>query len=120
MNDTDDFLTIRDEYGSFRCDYCNQFISLMPFTTSHCKFCDVICAKLYCNEHGIKHIQFNKQQYDEFFRNGLLTPLAMTTYTYLQKLSFELLPRTRWPESNKETYKQKYLTALSNYINQVL
>lgn len=120
MNDTDDFLAIHNEYGSYKCDYCNQFISLMPLKASDHKFCDVVCARLYCNDNGIRSIRFNKQEYDEFYRNGLLTPLAMTTYTYLQKLSFELLPKSRWAEGNREVYKQKYLNALANYINQVL
>lgn len=120
MNDTDDFITIQDDYSSYKCDYCNQFISLMPLTTNDHKFCDIICAKLFCNENGLKSIRFNKLKYDEYYRNGLLSPLAMTTYVYLQKMSFELLPKSRWPEKDKELFKQKYITALSNYINQVL
>ena len=120
MNDTDDFLVIRDEYGSFKCSYCDKFISLMPLTIGDNKFCDMICAKLYCNDHGIKSIYYNKKQYDEFYRNGLLTPLAMTTYTYLQKVPFELFPRTLNPENNHAEYKQKYLLALSNYISQMM
>ena len=120
MNDTEDFLQINDEYGNFRCDYCHQFISLMPLTSGDHRFCDVVCAKLYCNEHGHRSLSFNKQKYDEFYRNGLLAPTAMQTYLFLQKLSFELFPRSRWPENDRERFKQKYLTALSTYINQVL
>ena len=61
---------------SFKCKFCKNDISLMPFVCdlrnenkkfSNLYFCDVICAKLYSLDNNLNIESFDKQKYDDNF-----------------------------------------------------
>ena len=116
---------------SFKCKFCENDISLMPFVCdlrnenkkfSNLYFCDVICAKLYSLDNNLNIESFDKQKYDEYYKNNLLTKQAMEFYNFLRKLNLNLFPRIQTDSSklNPVSKKSYYIYYLKNYILQAL
>ena len=120
-NAYDDFFGLNDIRNEIsKCNYCGKNIALMPFTCNELCFCDVICCKLYGDDNGWKHYNYDKHTYDLYYKNQLLSSSAMVSYKILRKVDLPLLPRYNdaYVES-KEIMKNKYLDSLISYITYV-
>lgn len=102
-----------------RCPFCGLNISLMPIDVNGLKFCDVICAKLFGDEHGWKTYNFDKVNYDKYYKNKLLSSSAVQAYQLLRKIDFVAMPKHESTD-DKETCKHEYARLLYSYANQVL
>lgn len=101
-----------------RCLYCHQAISMMPFTINERTFCDVICAHLFNLKNHIVRMNYDKRQYDTYYKNGLLSNSALNAYRLLRNIDLPLLPITVDTEEEPEISKNKYSTAIIAYVNQ--
>lgn len=126
MSEYEDFLVTEHKSiatncnSSCKCNYCGKDILLMPFTMNDVEFCDVLCAKLYAIEHQWKEFRFDKQEYDSYCKNDLISPQANIAYKILQKIDFALLPTIVELNEDRTINKDQYSATVINYINQVL
>lgn len=120
-----------DDIQTFTCNFCKNKISLMPFICNFCNnenklkindlyFCDIICAKLYSLTNNLSITKFDKQKYDEFYKNNLLTKSAMEYYSFLRKLDLNLFPEINLNLNNLDEFKLNYVYYLKNYLLQSL
>ena len=118
----DDFFDINSISNEINvCAYCGKTISLMQFKANDKDFCDVICAKLYGDEHGWKSYKYDKRVYDLYYKNRLLSSTAMAAYQVLRSINIAMLPTMVDvnERESKETRKNKYLNTIISYISQI-
>ena len=118
----DDFFGINEIRSEIsKCEYCGKNISLMPFIVNDKHFCDVVCCKLYGDDHSWRKYQYDKHIYDLYYKNQLLSPMAMITYQLLRKIDIPYLPHYQDIDTNEsmEMRKNKYINTLVSYITYV-
>lgn len=102
-----------------RCSYCHQSITLMPFIVNGYQFCDVICAHLNNLKLNISSFNYDKKQYDTYYKNGLLSASASSAYRILRNIDLPLLPLSiDENDEEPELIKSKYSSTLIAYVNQ--
>lgn len=101
-----------------RCCFCSRTISLMPFVANGNSFCDVICARLYYDSKT--PIFYDKHQYDTYYKNGLLSTLASSTYKLLRSINLAMLPTVEETNERKDIVKNRYAALIMSYVSQVM
>lgn len=74
------------------CSFCGKAVDLAPVETvdKKCKFCDIVCAKLYYD--NVEKIKINVKEYNMHYINNQLSTTAKRIYEKMNSTLFDMLP----------------------------
>ena len=75
-----------------KCEFCSKTIKQLPASSidGKLKFCDILCAKLYCDNFG--KFVFDIKKYNTYYNEGQLDKKAKEIFERCRFLMFEQLP----------------------------
>lgn len=91
------------------CSFCEENIDKFAVTcyNSNCKFCDLVCAKLYYD--NVEKIKINIKEYNQLYINNQLSNQDKNMFEKLSMTSFYMFPIYKLDEyADKKEAKKLY------------